>query len=435
MSLPRAEEWTDPGSMDTPPRRGRRALAVAAVLVVAGLGSFLLWRATSLGAIPNVGEPFDTQAFGTVDVPDEENAFTYYRQAVAKFRDDPSLGGPYHSWTGASEKDREWLFANAEAMELWVQGTMRDRAVEVQPKDFRIESRSEVCRTIRRMAGLAQLVGLRMEAQGQLDQAWVWYRAGLRCSRHCGKNGGFIDRLNGMSLYGRIEKSVRAWADHPNLSPSSLRAALDDVIAIDALTPTFAEGLRAEYFAFSHFLDEPGLSLLKIDREVREIRVRPEGTLFGSMMESFWRFALREPERSRRLIRLVWADWLSVADLPPVERIRRGRKLDRGYYYEPPDDAPEPVRRLTPEALDRWVASTRYLHAMLPGIENVDKADANEETLRASLIVNLAEQLYRLEHGRPPGSPEQLVGPYLKALPPGFQKSGGGSPGLDERRP
>ena len=404
-------------------------------MLVAGLGSFLIWRATSLGAIPRIGEPFDTEALGTVEIPDEENAFTYYRQAVARFRDEPSLGGPYHSWAGASQRDKEWLFANTDAMELWFQGTTMDRAVEIQPKDFRIGSPSEVCRTIRRMAGLAHLVGLRMEAQGELDQAWIWYRAGLRCSRHCGKNGGFIDRLHGMSLYGRIEKSICAWADHPNLSPSSLRAALDDVVAINALTPTFAEGLRSEYFAFSRFLDAPDLSLLKIDREIKEIRSHPDRSPFATMMESFWRFALREPERSRRLIRLVWVNWLSAADLPPEERAGRARKLDRGYFYEPPADAPEATRRLTPEMLAGWVGSTRYLHAMLPGIDNVDKADANETALRASLVVNLADQLYRLENGRAPDSPEQLVGPYLKALPPGFVKPSGGSPRLDERRP
>ena len=420
MSLPRADEWTDPGPIDPPPRRGRRALAVSGLLLAAIVGAFFVWRATSLGGIPKSGEPFDTKALGTVAIPDEENAFTYYRQAVAKFHDEPALGGPYQSWAQASAFDKEWLFANTEAMELWIVGTTMDRGVECQPKDLRFDSRREVCQTLRRMILLAQLVGLRMEEQGELDAAWDWYRAGLRCSRHCGMNGGFIDRLIGSTLYSQMDKSIRIWADRPNQSPSGLRRALDDAVAIDAMTPSYAETLRAEYFAFSGFLDEPGLSLAKIELDINVSQGRPDLSPFGAMKEAFWRLVLREPERSRRLIRLVWANWLSVAGLPAGERLKRVHKLEHGFFYDPPPDAPEPVRRLTPQALDRLVGSTRYLGPMLLGFDNLDKAQRDEAAMRAALIVYLAEQLYHCEVGRAPGSTEQLVGPYLKALPEGY---------------
>jgi hypothetical protein len=420
MSLPRADEWTDPGPMDPPPRRGRKVIAAFALLAIAAVGSFVIWRATSLRAIPEIGEPFDTKAFGTVDLPDDLNAFNYYRQAAAKFRDDPSLGGPYFSWAQASPRDREWLYANSEAMELWYVGTTMDRAVYIQPKDLRIDSPLDVVQSLRRMSRLAHLVGLRMEAQGDLDEAWGWYRAGLRCSRHCGKNGGFIDRLIGLTMYSQMEKPVRAWADHPNQSPSSLRRALDEVLAINAMTPSFAENLRSEYFAFSAFLDRPDVSLAKIEIQIAESKSRPDISPFGSMKETLWRLILREPERSRRLIRVVWANWLSAADLPVEQRLGRGHGLRHGYYYDPPPDAPEAIRRLTPERIDRWVGSTRYLGPMLPGIDNLDKAEANEAAMRAALVVNLAEQLYTRENGHPPESPDQLVGPYLKALPEGY---------------
>ncbi len=383
MSLPRADEWTDPGPMDPPPRRGRKAIAGLALLAIAAVGSILLWRATSLRAIPEAGEPFDTKAFGTVDLPDDWNAFTYYRQAAAKFRDDPSLGGPYFSWAHASQRDREWLYANSEAMELWYVGTTMDRAVYIQPRDLRIDSPLDLVQTLRRMSRLAQLVGLRMEAQGDLDEAWGWYRAGLRCSRHCGKNGGFIDRLIGLSMYSQMEKRIRAWAEHPNQSASSLRRALDEVVAIDDMTPSFAENLRSEYFAFSHFLDAPDISLAKIELQIIESKSRPDISPFASVKETLWRLVLRETERSRRLIRVVWANWLAAAGLPPGQRLARGHRLRYGYFYDPPPDAPESVRRLTPERIDGWVGSTRYLRAMLPGIDNFDKAEANEAAMRA----------------------------------------------------
>jgi hypothetical protein len=191
-------------------------------------------------------------------------------------------------------------------------------------------------------------------------------------------------------------------------------------MAINAMTPSFAENLRSEYFAFSGFLDAPDISLAKIELEIKESKSRPNISPFGAMKEELWRLALREPERSRRLIRVVWANWLSAADLPAGQRLGRGHRLGHGYFYDPLPDAPEAVRRLTPERIDRWVGSTRYLRRMLPGIDNIDKAEASEASTRATLVVELADQLYIRENGHPPDSPDKLVGPYLKVLPEGY---------------
>ena len=428
MSLPRADEWTDPGPMDLPTRRGRRALFVVGLLAVAAVGSFLVWRATSLHSLPDLGAPFDTKALGTIAIPDDENAFTDYRRAVAEFREDRQARVPYLSWAQAPQRDRDWLFANSEAMEAWFEGTTKDRALLRQPKDRRIETDLDVVDTLRRMIWLDQLVGLRMEAVGELGEAWGWYRAGLRCSRHCEMHGGFRARLIGVAMWNILARTIRAWADHPNQSPSGLRQALDEMIAIDAMTPSFSQALRAEYFAYAALLDDPELSTWKILQDYAETQSKGEPpSPLKRLEKASWRLVLREPERSRRVFRLVWANWLSVADLSPSERLRRGRKLEYGYYYDPPPEASEVVRRLTPERLDRWVGSTRYLRAILPAIDNIDKADARDAAARATLIVVLAEQLYARENGRRPDSPDQLVGPYLKALPEGFVRPTDGS--------
>ena len=423
MSLPRADEWTDPGPMDLPPRRGRRVLLVVGLIAITAIGSFLIWRGASLRGVPDLGDPFDAQALGTIDVPDDENAFTDYRRAVALFRDNRQASTPYLSWTQAPQRDRDWLFANAEAMDAWFEGTTRDRALLRQPKDVRIANDLDVVGTLRRLIWLDQLVGLRMEAMSELGEAWGWYRAGLRCSRHCEMDGGFRARLVGIALWNILANSVRAWADHPNLSPSNLRQALDELNAIDAMTPPLSQALRAEYFAYAALLDDPELSTWKILQDSSETRTKGEepGPL-KRLEEAAWRLVLREPERSRRVLRLVWANWLSAADLTPSERLKRVRKLEFGYYYDPPPGAPVAVRRLTPERLDRWVGSTLYLRAILPAINNLDKAEARDAAARGSLIVDLAEQLYTRENGRRPDSPYQLVGPYLKALPEGIAR-------------
>jgi hypothetical protein len=47
---------------------------------------------------------------------------------------------------------------------------------------------------------------------------------------------------------------------------------------------------------------------------------------------------------------------------------------------------------------------------------------AREPRQRAVLIVKLAAELYRREHGRFPATAAALVGPFLKFLPDGIQR-------------
>ncbi|HWE39979.1 MAG TPA: hypothetical protein VG406_25735, partial [Isosphaeraceae bacterium] len=61
---------------------------------------------------------------------------------------------------------------------------------------------------------------------------------------------------------------------------------------------------------------------------------------------------------------------------------------------------------------------TVYAKHLLPAYERVEEAVNRERSRQAGLVLTLAEQLYRRDHGgqAPPG-PSALVGPYLKALP------------------
>jgi hypothetical protein len=421
MSLPRADEWSDPGSMDPPPRRGRRVLIVVAFLAVGVVGSALIWRATSLRGLPDLGEPFDTRALGVIAVPENENAFTYYRRASAQLDGVPSTNRPFISWGEVPLADKDWFFANAAAIELWVDGTMQDRAVFIQPKDFRNDSPMKVAYDLRTFAALAEIAGLRLEAAGDLDQAWTWYRAGLRSSRHCGMHGGIIERLCGISIYNRLETAIRGWADQPNLTTDTLRQALAELIVINAMTPSLSENLRAEYFLDDAVLNDPNLSVWRL---LNDLKSEPDPTVrpspFARLQEGWLRLVLREPTRSRRLLRVIFANWLSAADLPDAERARRVKKGRHGLFYDPPPGAPRPAGLFTPDQRDAWLESTLYLRLIWENLDGFEQAEARESALRAGLVVRLAEELYKREHGKLPDSPDQLVGPYLKMLPEGY---------------
>ena len=129
-----------------------------------------------------------------------------------------------------------------------------------------------------------------------------------------------------------------------------------------------------------------------------------------------WRFWRREPDRSRRVIRLVTANWLAYYDLPTGIRPKpdpNATSLDL-YAFRP--EAPSQARALSPEALDRWMDTAydaqKVLRFLDPsGIRIVEQAN------HADFLVLLATELYRRDHGTDPRTPEALVGPYLKSLP------------------
>lgn len=53
-------------------------LAIALALTAGGVA---IWWKTSLNGLPDIGDPFDVSAFRAIKMPDEQNAFSYYRRA------------------------------------------------------------------------------------------------------------------------------------------------------------------------------------------------------------------------------------------------------------------------------------------------------------------------------------------------------------------
>jgi hypothetical protein len=427
MSLPKADIRTSPDrSLRQRPRWGRRVLTALAFLALAVGGSCFIWWGTSLRRLPDIGHPFDVEKYGTYDIPDVDNAWTYYRQAAAKLTPSPSMPWPgVRTWSQFPPQYREWALANREVLETWYIGTTKERSIYNQPRDLRLDTNLDVAQNLRTpLIRLAHLVALEREDSGDFEGAWKWHKAALRASRHCGTHGTVIERLIGINMYSNIAHYVIAWSDNPNVSTTTLRRALDDLIAINALTPQFADWLRSEYFAMSPILDDPNISAWWIQHQIEIVSNtgnkddRP-GPL-DRLKEAFWRVGLREPERSRRVLRLIYANWLSVGDLPDEERARRRRKIGDRMYFDPPPGAPESARLLGPDELHRWFLSTRYIQPLLLPLEPCEKASDRETALRASLVVHLAERLYAREKGKEPPSVEALVGPYLKAIPPGY---------------
>jgi len=136
------------------------------------------------------------------------------------------------------------------------------------------------------------------------------------------------------------------------------------------------------------------------------------------------RYYTTEPERSRRVLRLAFANWLAFAEdehrsdrQPAVRAIfHSSKRKTTTFFYSVSGHAPAAARKMTPERLAEWFVSTRDAKLLLyswawPGVRAVERREHH------ALVVTLAGELYQREHGKPPPSDEALVGPYLDHLP------------------
>jgi hypothetical protein len=416
--MSRADHPTSPElvQFEHPSRRVGRWIVGLSFLACVAIAAFLFWRATSIHSLPNIPDPFDRVREGVVPIPDDENAFTFYRRAYAVFKADaPRLRASfYDDWSKIGDRELNILDNQHEALALWLEGTKRDRAILVQPIDAIADTALDVNARLRNFSAMANLRAFQLQHEGDMAGSWTWLRANLRAGRHSGMNGFVVERLIGMAVYSSASKQAMHWADDPRVDARLLRQALNEVLAIDALTAPYRETFRGEFFATMNTIDDP---------EARERAVCMEkGTgkdlsgTFRNRLEARLATLYHEPERSRRVTRLIIANWLSACDLPPAEREARKVKIGKMTLFRPGPGESSPVSL---EAIAGWKASTRYVKELLDWFNFTD-AMKRDELARAAILIHLAEQLYKREHGELPATVDALIGPYLPTIPAGY---------------
>jgi hypothetical protein len=58
-----------------------RVMLVSTICLAVASTALALWWLTSLNGLPGIGDPFDVAAFRTFRLPDDRNAFTFFRRA------------------------------------------------------------------------------------------------------------------------------------------------------------------------------------------------------------------------------------------------------------------------------------------------------------------------------------------------------------------
>lgn len=394
-------------------------------LLVLGLFGLIGWRAWMLRGLPVVPEPVDLAALRAVMVPDDRNAMLVYRDAAAGFpvREEPpyrtsgALAWQVDDWARAEPGLQRYVRDHRDALAAWLAGTERPEALGVSLTTVTLAGPQPHLDWVERPARVALLEASRRQLEGPADPAGVWrlYAGVLRASRHVGQHGGAFERMTGYGLLRQARPGIERWAAAPAVDATLLRQALADVQGLDALTPPDSQALQFDYLRLANELDAPGYASTLATRmraagaAPARLPLGPELTLLGFV----------EPERSRRLLRLLHAHWLPDIDRPERRATLTAQGTRGVYLFDPRPGQPPPTRPLAGQraGLDAQARSTLMAPRWLSLVADLLPTLEADRRLRAELVVSLASALWTREHGSPPPGPEALVGPYLDHLP------------------
>jgi hypothetical protein len=333
---------------------------------------------------------------------------------------------------------REWAGENREALELFLRGAEQADAslpngvpaVDVVPGA---------------VIDVAFLEASRRQESGDTAGAWDCHRAVLRMITHMRRRGNAVHRYTAMRANPWLQRRLADWAADPRTTIPQLHTALDEVLKNEPNPEWDISAIKYGYLDLMREIERPMPLDGQHDIEGEWRFGLGDMALSPTMieyLEAARRFLLREPERSRRVLRLLCSQYLAHAEaheMPPqkpavwarlsyltsTNRLTKGRITVPLYPVSP--RAPAGARALPPQAVARWLIATLDARLRLvqghshywpwPPDRLADSRGVADLKAYRNLVIMLATELYQRERGRLPASDEVLVGTYLKSLP------------------
>jgi hypothetical protein len=403
-----------------------RATFVLAICLALAATSLAIWWQTSLNGLPDIGDPFDVAAFRAFSVPDDQNAFSFLRRAQeTEIRPPPSVA---LSWSAADPNSRQWVEANRRAIELFQQGA--DQSDAANPAGESVVNGQ-------RLAALVLLEGDRRRERGDTSGAWDCYRAVLRMATHTRRRGSLEQRRD-LDAYwnGWLQHRLETWSADPRTTIPQLRNALEEVLKSEPRPDWDSFAIKAGYLAMMRSLEQPldpHVVGLQYTYRLGDMQTPPD---VAGYLAAARRFVLREPERSRRVLQLLCANWLAHLETqglrPRKPAIRASFTLvisanpimkckSRVPLYPVSPDAPAGARSLPPLDVAWWLRTTNDAKHRIFAANDTQwpwtPDRLRHRRVHGDLVLMVAKEIYRRERGSLPPSAQALVGTYLHSLP------------------
>jgi hypothetical protein len=240
-----------------------------------------------------------------------------------------------------------------------------------------------------------------------------------------------------------LQRRLADWAADPRTTIPQLHTALDEVLKNEPNPDWDISAMKSGYLDLMRDIERP--MPLSVQQEIEGEWTFALGDMALSPtmidgLEAARRFLLREPERSRRVLRLLCAQYLAHAEtrgLPPPKPavwakftyMTSTNPVTKVTFQVPlypvSPEAPAGARALPPQELARWLVATLDARLRMgdgdewpwPPDRVKDPRAVADRKAHRKLVIMLATEIYRRERGSLPSSDEALVGTYLKSLP------------------
>lgn len=395
----------------------RPKVAIPLLILFLILISPWLIRAWYLRGVPDVAEPFETQAVHDFKIAEADNAYSGYAEAVAIFKDprsdwdlsEKSTRVLTAGWQAADDDIRAYLADNREAFLIWKEATQKDEAQFLPAGQYAWNQPLPIAGVARPFTYGALLIAERHMSESHPEQAWEWYRAAIRFSRHMGKNGGLVERLVGSDCFELTARELEAWLADPAVSKELILQGMQQLEEDWQLTEDNATIIKLECISTLTLIEQ----IQNGESRVLESESWPNGlnSVDESKTPNLYFYFKGEPELSKRLTKIGIRNHLKHYALPPWQRPERLGEM--GLFHDHEGlviDEPQ----FTIDTYDR--AYKRSLD-MMPGFEySMTEFEADELRYRTLLVV-FAGQVFRRDHGRFPETLDELVPDDLDSIP------------------
>jgi hypothetical protein len=381
-------------------------------------------RVCCLSRVPDLEVPFNVDDFCRVDITEGENAADDFREAAkileaTKFNnedygcDNDQFWRAYDStiedgWDVAPNYVKAWLEAHRPALEIWYRGTKRERCVFVPIQNLDLLSDSQTHQAMRNFTRIATLESVRLESQGQLDEAAEMNLAILRTDRLMVFRGDRVDVMCGMSLADMASANLLRWSSSPSLTSDQIRVVLEHVKAQHRSFEPESMGFKIEYLILVNHLKKHGY---EPDIDLNSLPEALHPYAMNTIQAYYW--VIGEPEFSRRITLQLLANELDEVDKPIAERSSLASKQLLLFAAR----GPISKNRLAPANLEAALGRSYMRDHFQLSNQLYDLIFHRGRACQLELEMFLAAQIYFREHNQFPEEASILVPDLLDAVP------------------
>lgn len=378
-------------------RRSRTGLSLLKFAML--VATPIIYHYTCVWGLPDIGDPFDVQDFGSIRVDHDDNALSEYDAASRMIIPIPKESdGDFHTelniaknqgWSATSNEFRTLFLKNRPALDSWRRGTEKPDLQFKPAIELKSARPSDMNYDLLKPFQMADVYASYLLDERQTDEAWLWCRARYRFSRHWCRYGAIEQRLLGVRWHAEAVDSIVNWLQQLSLSDDILVLALTSVQDDFQLTPPLSWTFKCEYICHRNTLPTVDFPVAFFDNKRNK-----------KLASIYW-YIHNEPELSERVMKQIFANVLEQVDLPLSER-QQGSTVTG--LFQPIPNRELPDGRLTADDIERFHRRAAY-NFFQNHFKTVIKNVMIEQARQRALEICLAARIY---HKRKSVFPENL---------------------------